>query len=95
MAEQVMVRPGTEMFGALRRGMTGNSDAISVRDSKETPVQELYNTIHDAYMEWQNALANFEGADCKDMVDYYSYRIKASQIRYEYFLRKAKALQVR
>lgn len=94
MAEQITVSPGTVMFDVFKRRMSGKSEVISKRELENFTVKELYDTIHDAYMEWQNALQNFENADCKDMVDYYSYRIKASQIRYEYLLRKAKALQV-
>ncbi|HOP72150.1 MAG TPA: DUF2508 family protein [Thermoclostridium caenicola] len=60
---------------------------------EDPALAELYETIREAWLEWQNALLNFEDADCKEMVDYYTYRIKASQIRYEYLLRKAKALQ--
>ena len=48
--------------------------------------------IQDAYNEWQNAMANFETAEGKEMVDYYAYKIKASEIRYDYLLRKAKRI---
>jgi hypothetical protein len=54
------------------------------------PIGGGTTVIQDAYMEWQSALTNFENAEGKDMVDYYAYRIKASQIRYDYLLRKAK-----
>jgi len=57
---------------------------------KEEMMRELLENIQEAYNEWKNALANFETADCKEMVDYYAYKIKASEIRYDYLLRKAK-----
>ncbi|NMA66885.1 MAG: YaaL family protein [Clostridiaceae bacterium] len=57
---------------------------------KEENLKELRESINDAYREWQNALSNFESAEGKEMVDYYIYRIKASQIRYDYLLKKAK-----
>lgn len=91
MAEHIISGAGAEVLGSLsqprkRWGMLG-------RTGEDTARSELHEAIHEAWLEWQNALLNFENADCKDMVDYYSYRIKASQIRYEYLLRKAKALK--
>ncbi|NLX63920.1 MAG: DUF2508 family protein [Clostridiaceae bacterium] len=57
---------------------------------KEEMMRELTENIQEAYNEWKNAMANFETADSKEMVDYYAYKIKASEIRYDYLLRKAK-----
>ena len=56
-------------------------------------IRELTENIHDAYIEWKNAMANFETAEGKEMVDYYAYKIKASEIRYDYLIRKAKENQ--
>ena len=63
---------------------------VANKAEKEEYMNELSEIIKDAYFEWQNALANFETAESKEMIDYYSYRIKASEIRYGYYLRKAK-----
>ena len=57
---------------------------------KEEMMRELLENIQEAYNEWKNAMANFETAEGKEMVDYYAYKIKASEIRYDYLLRKAK-----
>ena len=61
---------------------TGLSDYIS--DS------ELLESIKSAKKEWLDANMNFEYVEDKDIVDYYTYKILACQIRYEYFLKKAK-----
>lgn len=52
--------------------------------------KQLTEVIDEAYNEWQNALANYETAENKELIDYYAYRIKASEIRYDYFLKLAK-----
>jgi len=92
MAEHVAAEPGAGLLGAL--GLVSRKrSGIFGRTLEDPCLAELYETIHEAWQEWQNALINFESADCKEMVDYYAYRIKASQIRYEYLLRKAKALR--
>ncbi|MGI6050389.1 MAG: DUF2508 family protein [Acetivibrionales bacterium] len=62
----------------------------AIEAEKEEYMDDLADVIRDAYSEWQNALANFDTAESKEMIDYYSYRIKASEIRYGYYLRKAK-----
>ena len=36
------------------------------------------------------AMNNYEFADEPDLVDYYTYNLKAAQMRYEYLLKKAK-----
>ena len=92
MAEQMTARSGAGLLGALGRASQKRS-GIFRRTLVDPYRAELYETIHEAWLEWQNALLNFEDADCKEMVDYYAYRIKASQIRYEYLLKKAKALK--
>jgi hypothetical protein len=51
---------------------------------------ELMENIRNAKKEWLEANLNFEYVDNKDIIDYYTYKILASQIRYEYFLKLAK-----
>jgi len=92
MAEELAARTGPGFLGGLFQ-TAGKRTMIFGRTIDDPSTAELYEAIHEAWLEWQSALLNFETADCKEMVDYYSYRIKASQIRYEYLLRKAKALQ--
>ena len=49
---------------------------------------ELLQSIRDVYNEWVNANKNFEYAEDQASVDYYAYKIKACEVRYEYFLKK-------
>jgi hypothetical protein len=51
---------------------------------------ELLACISDAKKEWSDANTRFEYADKQELVDYYTYKIKACQVRYEYFLKRAK-----
>lgn len=90
MAEPIAARQKIQP-SSFNRYFSRQSEAL---DEKTEKIEELKMNIQDAYREWQSALENFENAECKDMIDYYSYRIKASQIRYEYLLRKAKEVQV-
>lgn len=62
----------------------------AIQAEQEEYINVLMNNIKDAYVEWQNALANFETAESSEMIDYFAYRIKASEIRYNYLLRKVK-----
>jgi hypothetical protein len=93
MSEQIVIKQKSSTLGFLKRWGAARAKEARERALKEAYMQELTASIQDAYMEWQNALANFEHAVGKDMIDYYAYRIKASQIRYDYLLRKAKEAQ--
>ena len=90
MSEPAVARQRFDVFRIIKRKSgEGSLDALETLQ-KEQYLKELKESINNAYMEWQNSLANFESAEGKEMVDYYSYRIKASQIRYDYLLKKAK-----
>jgi hypothetical protein len=52
--------------------------------------EELLENIRNAKSEWLDANMNFEYVGDKDIVDYYTYKILACQVRYEYFIKKAK-----
>jgi len=62
-------------------------------DQDETRL--LFHNLDDARSEWMEAARNFDQVSEQDIVDYYIYRIKASQARYEYYLRKAKELHLK
>ncbi len=94
MSEQIIVKQKSDIPSILRRFSATKVQEAANQAQKEEYYTELTASIRDAYMEWQSALANFESAEGKDMVDYYAYRIKASQIRYDYLIRKAKEVQV-
>ena len=52
--------------------------------------RELIENINSARKEWMEANISFEYVDEKEIIDYYTYKILACQIRYEYFLKLAK-----
>ncbi|NLD46544.1 MAG: DUF2508 family protein [Clostridiaceae bacterium] len=53
-------------------------------------MENLIECIRNARSEWLNAITNFEYVAENGLVDYYTYSIKAYQVRYEYLLKKAK-----
>ncbi|NLM09681.1 MAG: YaaL family protein [Clostridiaceae bacterium] len=55
----------------------------------------LLKSIQQARQEWMDAVANFDQADNDELIDYYIYRMKACQIRYNYLLKKAKEMGIR
>jgi hypothetical protein len=58
-------------------------------------VQELLENIRNVRKEWEDASLNFELACENELIDYYTYRIKASEVKYAYLLRKAKEMDVK
>ena len=96
----------TQKSQTLNRGYkdTGIVKVLKLLGLKEKPQmfteeeslrKELMDGIRNARMEWITANMNFEYADVTDMVDYYAYRIKACQVRYEYLLKKAKEMGIK
>jgi len=51
---------------------------------------ELINSIRTAKAEWNNAVTNYEFAKDSEMVDYFTYKIKACETIYQYYIKKAK-----
>lgn len=89
MTEQV-IKQKSDPLGFMQKFSFAKSKEAAKQIEKDEYMRELTENIRDAYLEWQNALANYETAEGKEMVDYYAYRIKASVIRYEFLLKKAK-----
>jgi len=72
---------------------------LHVHDEEyENPVSEsllLLKSIRQARQEWLEAVENFEQADNNELIDYFIYRMKACQIRYNYLLKVAKEMGIR
>ena len=75
------------------------NDFFSIYDKKvqkmnaemlEKRNKELIESINTAKNDWMVAKNNFELATTDDNVDYYAYKIKACEVRYEALLKKAK-----
>jgi len=64
----------------------------------ENPVSDsllLLKSIQQARQEWIEAVENFDQADNNELIDYFIYRMKACQIRYNYLLKVAKEMGIR
>jgi hypothetical protein len=73
----------------LRAITVGRAEILPVCDTAKEK-KELLEAIKCARKEWMCAYSNFEYADDGEMVDYYTYKIKACQLRYNYLIRQAK-----
>lgn len=70
----------------------------SYDEEYEKPVSDsllLLKSIQQARQEWLEAVENFDQADNNELIDYFIYRMKACQIRYNYLLKKAKEMGIR
>jgi len=70
----------------------------SCEDDYENTVSDsllVLKSIQQARQEWMEAVANFDQADNEELIDYYIYRMKACQIRYNYLLKIAKEMGIR
>ncbi len=63
----------------------------SQRQEKEE-FDELMENLRKARNDWMAAVNNYEFASEAELVDYYSYTIKAAQIKYDYLLKKVKEI---
>jgi len=67
-----------------------NEDTEAYLNSYDDESKELLADIKKAREDWLNAYENFEYGESSEIVDYYTYTIKAYQVKYEYLLKKAK-----
>jgi len=65
-------------------------DKLSKSKQKDPDTEDLINHLKNAQNEFETAVSNYEFADDPELVDYYTYKIKATQTRYQYLLKKAK-----
>lgn len=78
--------PFSGLFRAFSAGRTETLPAYEAAREAD----DLVEAIKQARREWACAYSNFEYADDNEMVDYYTYKIKACQVRYNYLIRQAK-----
>jgi|LSQX01.3.fsa_nt_gb hypothetical protein len=68
--------------------------ASKKKKTEPTPIdkeaQEMYNSLNQAKKEMYIASKNFEFAQEQELTDYFSYQIKAAQIKYQYLLKRIK-----
>lgn len=73
---------GLKLFSMKKRTDTG----------KLTEEAELIKAITDARSEWLDSVANFEHVYEENLIDYYTYKMKACEARYAYFIKKAREM---
>jgi hypothetical protein len=57
--------------------------------------QELINLLRNTKSQWRDSISNYEYVTDEELVDYYTYQIKAQEMRFKYLLKKAKAQGIR
>ncbi len=75
-----------------------NNIAIKNKINQYYISEEDYRLIEDiknARNEWLEADIKFQHVSEREIIDYYTYIIKAAEIKYEYYLKKAKARGLR
>ena len=65
-------------------------DKLSKSKPYDDDTQDLINNLKTAQNDFETAVSNYEFAEEPELVDYYTYKIKATQTRYQYLLKKAK-----
>ena len=65
-------------------------EKITKTKPEDTDTLDLIKHLKCAQNEFETAIQNYEFAIDPELVDYYTYNIKATQTRYEYLLKKAK-----
>lgn len=81
----------SKLLGRFKRKETEKTGTAWQADE----ARELLENIHSAKKEWECATMNFEYVSDEQVVDYYTYKIKACELRYAYLIRKAKEMGIR
>lgn len=67
--------------------------AISKREKRRTPDErKLIEEIEEAYREMTTTFSHFESATDPALIEYYTYKYKADQIKYGYLIRCMKKI---
>ena len=65
-------------------------DRFSKSKPHDDDTQDLIKNLKNAQNDFETAISNYEFAEDPELIDYYTYKIKATQTRYQYLLKKAK-----
>lgn len=80
----------SSFFNRLLKGFSAKEKIESFSYNESGDFRELIESIKSAQRDWICANANFNDTSDQDIIDYYTYMIKAYQVRYEYLIKKAK-----
>lgn|GEM_PF-284663 len=83
------------LFSRLRKSLSIKENTDTITAGRTTEESAILQCIRGAREEWLDANRSFEYAYDEGLIDYYIYKIKASEIRYEYFLKKAKEMGIK
>ncbi|MCX7843313.1 MAG: YaaL family protein [Clostridia bacterium] len=86
-------KPKRETWFSKLIPVKGNTSVTAVDDSEE--IRQLLEYINVTRTEWSAAVKNFEFAESEEIVDYYTYKIKAYEVMYEYLIKQAKEKGIR
>lgn len=53
-------------------------------------IEELIRLLRSTKSQWRNSISNYEYMTDEEMIDYYTYEIKALEMRFKYLLKQAK-----
>ncbi len=65
-------------------------EKLSKNKTYDEDTQNLLENLKNAQSDFETAIANYEFAKEPELIDYYIYKIKATQTRYQYLLKKVK-----
>ncbi len=89
-AIQQMKSKGRSTFVSILDKMYREKKILEQKKDSNEDMGELLDNLKKAQDEWVMATTNYEFAHEDELVDYYAYLIKASQIKYNYLLKKVK-----
>jgi len=79
-----------DTFIVLLDKLIREKKTMKPKEKNEDDIDELLENLRKARNEWMIASTNYEFAHEDELIDYYAYLIKASQIKYDYLLKKVK-----
>lgn len=88
---------GAEAAGGFFKRIFDRSRAVRATEEakKKRETQQLVDGVKNARREWIIANMNFDSAESEELVDYFTYQIKAAEIKMGYFLKKIKEKNIR
>jgi hypothetical protein len=75
---------------AIKAFIKSRQEKKKVQDHNFSDAEDLMNLLRTTKEQWSNSILNYEHMTEEEMIDYYSYQIKAQEIRFKYLLKKAK-----
>ncbi len=63
----------------------------AIKKEKDRLIREIISDIVETKTELDAAVQNYNFADCEELLDHYTYKIKAAQTKYNMLLKKAKS----